>query len=167
MADTFGSYATRLRRFEHELRSNPAMGHALGKMAKEEATKAASADLGGDPKFSGWAPILTTKYRLLKDTPGIMLMPGSRKAAGPWTVADHGRNRGNAGGFSGPGINRKTGLTSFTKTGRVRRPRAFKGKRWNGVTYGFGTAGKAHAKMEKNMRKVVDRAISRAIRKVF
>ena len=121
-----------------------AYGEALDKMAKdlEQETKTrvalemahkaqsiaqgeANSDIGGS--FSGWrrgAPIeLVTQVKKIRD--GYAVIP-TRVSAGPWTVADQGRNQGNAGGFSGPGISKK-GTTSrrsrvvFVRCGRSRR----------------------------------------------
>ena len=97
----------------------------------------------------------------------LSFRPGGKSAAGPWTVAEFGRNQGNASGFSGPGLNRKTGLTSFTKAGNVRKTRAFGAKRWNGVTQGKGTASTAVNAIESKVPKIVDQGVSRAIRKTF
>ena len=131
------------------------MGHALGKMAKEEATKAASADLGGDPRFSGWAPTLDTAYDIIG--PGRILFKPKRSAAGPWRVAEDGRNAGTAG------IGPMQGPT-LTRTGRVSRARR---KRWNGQTQGKGTATDALAAIDKKVPGVVDKQIGRAVRKFF
>lgn len=71
----------------------------------------------------------------------------TKESAGPWTVAEFGRNRGNAAGFSGPGISAKTGLTLRNKDGAVRKVRKRKGRRWNGTTEGFDAWTKAAAAM--------------------
>lgn len=165
MADTFASFNVKLSKFQKSL-TDDALMHDIGKMAKREANKAASADLGGDPKFSGWKPELKTAYDIVR--PGVLsFRPAGRAAAGPWTVAERGRNQGNASGFSGPGINRRTGATSRTKSGGVRKTRAFGAKRWNGVTAGKGTASDAVAAIEAKVPKLVDQRVGRAIRKTF
>ena len=164
MVDTFASFNRRVDRFQKEL-TDDALGHALGRMAKDEATKAASADLGGDPSFSGWAPKLDTRYDIL--SPGQVLLKPTRRSAGPWTVAQSCRNQGNAGGFSGPGVNRSTGATSFTKSGRVRKVRARGAKRWNGRTQVKGTADDARAAIEKKAQRLVETQGGRAIRKAL
>jgi len=165
MADTFASFAAKIERFRKEL-TDDATSHAIGKMAKAEATKAASADLGGDPMFSGWprAP-LDTRYDIVG--PGKVLFKPTRRSAGPWTVAERGRNQGNAGGVSGPGINRQTGSTSRTKAGNVRKARSFGAKRWNGRTQGKGTASDALRVIDKQVPKIVQQSVSRAITKTF
>ena len=144
----------RVGRFQSELTDN-ALGHALGQMAKAEATAAASANLGGDPKFSGWKPTLDTRYDIVGR--GQVLLKPTRRSAGPWTVANDGRNAGDAG------IGPMQGPT-LTKTGRVSRARR---KRWNGQTKGKGTADTARAAIEKKAPRVVDVQVGRAIRKAF
>ncbi len=136
----------------------------MAKRAQEIATAQASADLGGDPKFSGWKPPLDTHIKPT-DT-GAVLLP-TRSGAGPWTVANQGRHTGNAGGFSGPGINRKTGHTARTKSGGVRKVKAGKGRRWNGVTKGFHTADHAVAKMERELPRIGERGLLRTERRYF
>jgi len=164
MADTFASFGAKVARFQKEL-TDDATSHAIGKMAKIAATKAASSDLGGDPKFSGWAPTLDTRYDIVR--PGVISFHPSKRSAGPWTVAQQGRNQGNAGGFAGPSINRKTGLTSLTKSGAVRRSRGARARRWNGTTRGKGTADTALAAIDKQVPKIVQQRIGRAISKTF
>lgn len=114
----------------------------LGQAARLDAKRAASADLGGDPAFSGWrrgAPIqLDTVTRYMGN--GAQYVGPARKAAGLWTVAERGRNAdGGVGAFQGPGVNRRTGMTMRTRTGRIRNSRA-KGRRYNGQTAGKNTA---------------------------
>ena len=154
MADTFESFNRKVVRFQKELGDDATM-HAIGKMAKDEARKAASADLGGDPKFSGWAPELTTRYDIV-GTGKLSFHPGSKRAAGPWTVAEIGRNAA-----QGPRLRSST----LTPTGRRRSARSM--RRWNGVTRGKGTATTALAAIDKQVGKIVDRRVGRAIRKVF
>jgi len=95
-----------------------------------------------------------------------MLTPTAR-SAGPWTVAEQGRNQGNAGGFFGPGINATTGLTARTKSGKVRKVRARALRRWNGTTRGRDTASDAVALMEREMPKLAEQGVKRVIRKRF
>lgn len=128
------------------------------------ATRVASADLGGDPKFSGWAPTLDTKLKDLRN--GATLLTPTRVSAGPWTVAEVGRNQGNASGFAGPGIN-SSGLTGRTKAGGVRRVRRRAAKRWNGVTQGKGTATSTHAEVERLAPQIAARGLRRVTRKHF
>jgi len=154
MADTFASMARRVDQFKKEL-TDEALGHALGKMAKAEATAAAFADLGGDAKFSGWKPTLDTRYDIVGR--GQVLLKPTRRSAGPWTVAQSGRNAGDAG------IGPVQGPT-LTRTGRVSRARR---KRWNGQTQGKGTADDARAAIDKKAPGVVQVQVGKAIRKAF
>ena len=141
---------------------------ATRKMAEKMADIAegeASRDLGGDTMFSGWTPgpnLADLRVRRSGKT-GAMLVP-SRRAAGGWTVAQFGRNKGNSGKFQGPGVNRKTGAAAFTKTGKVRR---FKSRRWNGYTQGKGTADRAFDAAEGPAERIADRAMQTAVRKHF
>ena len=131
----------------------------MARKAQSIATAEASADIGGS--FSGWrrgAPIeLVTQVKKIRD--GYAVIP-TRVSAGPWTVADQGRNQGNAGGFSGPGISKK-GTTSRTKSGGIRKVRAFKAKRWNGTTIGFHTADRALDRMDDELPKIAEREVRR------
>jgi hypothetical protein len=163
MADTFASFAAKLDRFANGLR-DPELRKVMdqaGKAAQKTAERAASADLGGDPKFSGWAPTLDTKIAHVGE--GKVVVHPTRSSAGPWTVAEQGRNQGNAGGFAGPGVNRRTGLTSRTKSGKLRKVRQA-GRRWNGRTAGKGTASKATAAMERETPRIIEDGVRRAIR---
>ena len=98
---------------------------------------------------------------------GKLTRRGFIDAAGKITVAEQGRNQGNAGGFAGPSINRRTGLTSLTKSGAVRRTRGARARRWNGVTQGKNTASDALAAIEPKVPKLVNSHVGRAIRKTF
>ena len=155
MADTFASFDAKLRRFQKEL-TDDAQSHAIGKMAKDEARNAASADLGGDPKFSGWAPELVTRYDIVG--PGRVSFKPTRRSAGPWTVAQYGRNQ-----MSGPSL--RTSSVS-AKTGRRKRA-GVRFRRWNGQTAGKGTADTALAQIEAKVPKIVGERVGRAIRKSF
>ena len=152
MADTFASFNARVVKLQKELTDDSLM-HAIGKMAKDEARKAASADLGGDPKFSGWAPELSTRYDIVR--PGVLSFHPSRRSAGPWTVAEFGRNQS-----AGPSLR----SSSLTPTGRRRKAKA---RRWNGVTAGKNTASDAIASIEPKVPKLVNSHVGRAIRKTF
>jgi hypothetical protein len=145
VADTFASFAGKVDRLQKDL-GDDKLSHALGKMAKAEATKAASADLGGDPKFSGWAPTLDTRYDIVG--PGRISFHPSRRSAGPWTVAESGRN-----GAAGPGIGSKG--------------RGGKRKRYNGRTRGKGTSDDALRAIDREAPKVADKEVAKAVRKFF
>lgn len=164
MADTFGTFAVKLDQMRNGL-TDDAVSHAMGKAAKKIAEREASADLGGDPKFSGWSARLDTRYDIVG--PGKVLFKPTPRSAGPWTVATVGRNQGNAPGFAGPGVNRSTGLTARTKSGGVRKVRARRAKRWNGVTAGKGTADRAVARIESEVPKIVERHVRSVIRRTL
>lgn len=141
-----------------------AMGVKMAEKARAKAYEVARSDLGGDIKFSGWAPELELKVKPI--TGGAVLMP-TRSSAGPWTVAELGRNRGSSGGFSGPGLNVRTGLTARTKSGGLRKVRARKAKRWNGYTDGKETASKANIRIDKAVSDIPERELKVVIRRHF
>lgn len=147
---SFKSYAAALDQLKVPPRVMREMGRKMAEEAQKIATREASSDLGGDPKFSGWAPKLDTK---VKGLPAGALISPTRSSAGPWTVAEKGRNVGETGRFLGPGINTRTGLTSRTSKGNIRR-RSAKARRWNGITRGKGTASRAVAGFEKAAKKI-------------
>jgi hypothetical protein len=130
----------------------------MGDEGQRIATREASADLGGDPKFSGWAPTLATRLRRSGET-GLMLSP-TRQSAGPWTVAEQGRNAhgGFRNLFQGPALNMRTGRTSRRRDGslNVRARRTRVARRYNGVTQGKGTATRAASAMERRAIEVAD-----------
>lgn len=157
------------------------MNRALENATEEMAEKArdvseqeAARDLGGDTKFSGWEGRDLADMRVKRGykSGGHWLFP-TRKSGGPWKVAQQGRNKGNATGrggtavFFGPGANRKTGLTSFTKAGNVRKVRAFQSKRWNGYTAGKGTADRAAGRFEREVKPIAEKRFRTALTKHF
>jgi hypothetical protein len=100
---------------------------------------------------------------MTREGPGIVFHP-TRDGAGPTTTSQFGRGRGNASGFQGPGINKRTGVTSRTKSGAVRKQRKSKGydwgqvaarKRWSGFTDGKNTADKIVAELNQQLPAVV------------
>jgi hypothetical protein len=141
----------------------------MGAKALGIARRSASADLGGDPKMSGW-PIAQLDTRIVNASePGIVLLvPASASAAGGWTVATIGRNRGHGGGFAGPGVNRRTGRTSRKKSGEVRKVRAHgAGSRWNGTTVGKNTATDAQTAMERELPQIAETEFRKVLAKHF
>ena len=160
----FGAELDKLQR-EFDRVERARITRLMGERAQAIAEQAASRDLGGDPKFSGWAPRLDTE--LVTKSDGSTLIGPTRSSAGPWTVAESGRNQGNARGFFGPGVNVRTGLTSRTKTGAVRKVRVRKGRRWNGYTTGKGTASDATARMERELPLIAEAGVRRVLVKHF
>ena len=157
MADSPESFiARRLNPFIDELEGAKlkAIADKMGVRAKALAKQAASADLGGDNVFSGWpkAP-LETRYDHL--SPGAIGFKPTRRAAGPWTVAEFGRNQAAGPRMVGPRL---------TKTGRVSKAKT---KRYNGRTQPKNTATEALALIEREMPQVVDAEVNKAIRKFF
>ncbi len=130
---------------------------AQGEAAQKIAAKQAASDLGGDRAFSGWrrgAPIpLDTQLRNLAD--GNTLMTPAKRSAGPWTVAEQGRNAAAGPRLIGPRL---------TRTGRVSKARQ---RRYNGRTQGKHTASDAVKVMEKELPKIADKAVTKVIRKRF
>ena len=162
-----GAFAREVNKMDRRIAGDSAKEITLeqAKLGQRIAQRAASADLGGDPKFSGWAPELVTEIKPTRKN-GHVLLP-TRKSAGPWTVAEQGRNKGNASGFQGPGANRRTGMTSRTKAGKVRKVRAVKARRWNGYTAGKNTASDAVSIMEATLPPVAARGLTKAMRRHF
>lgn len=146
MAETFPEFTAKLRGLSKGLENPKALMDNVGNKAILIASAAASVDLGGDPKFSGWKPRLDTTFDHIG--PGAIVFKPTRFSAGPWTVAQRGRNQGNASGFQGPGVNTRTGLTSRTKSGGVRKVQTKQARRWTGRTAGKHTATDAIAKIK-------------------
>jgi len=157
MADSPESFiARRLTPFINELEDAKlkAIADKMGVRAKSLAKQSASADLGGDNVFSGWpkAP-LETRYDHLR--PGAISFHPTRRGAGPWTVAEFGRNQAAGPRMVGPRL---------TKTGRVSKA---KQKRWNGKTAPKNTASEALELIEREMPQIVQAEVGKAIRKFF
>lgn len=155
MAESFAQFESRLKLFIRELEDDKlkAIATKAGNRAKVIATAAASADLGGDPKFSGWAPILETRYDHV--SPGAIIFHPTRKSAGPWTVAEFGRHQTAGPQMVGP---------KLTKTGKVSKAKT---KRWNGRTTGKNTASDAMSAIDKEIPKIVDKEVTAAVKKFF
>lgn len=164
---SIGAFERHVDRFLGELSVDmlKRAGRTMGRQAVRIATEEASRDLGGDPKFSGWAPML--EVRAVEVKPGVVSVRPTKRSAGPWTVANDGRHQGNAGGFAGPGVNRATGQTARTKAGAVRKTRASKRRRWNGTTKGKGTADRAVARMEPMVETVAQVELTKTLVKFF
>lgn len=152
MADTFASIGAKVERLKKDM-TDDSLSNAMGVKAKKLADQAASSDLGGDAKFSGWAPKLDTRYDIVGR--GRISFKPTRRSAGPWTVAQWGRNSA-----EGPSL----ADSSLTPTGRVSRR---KKKRYNGKTKGKDTADDALVLIDRAMPKVVDAELGRVIRRIF
>jgi hypothetical protein len=152
---SFADFGAELNRLGADLttRDKYEITDAMGRRAKQLAAQAASADLGGDPKFSGWAATLDTRTRHVDN--GATLLTPTARAAGPWTVAQFGRNQAFGPAFVGPRL---------TKTGRVSRARK---KRYNGRTKPKYTGDDARTLMEREMPKIAERGVRKAIRRRF
>ena len=147
-------------------------GATKRRITKDQADKAqaifeaaAKPELGGDLKFSGWAPTLDTQVKKGRDD-SHLLIP-TRSGAGPITVLFQGRNQGNAGGFAGPGINRRTGTTSRTKSGGLRKVRAVKARRWNGTTRGKLDPAAVQQRFEREAATIAEQGLRRTTVKHF
>jgi hypothetical protein len=142
---------------------------AQAEAAQSIANRHASRDLGSDRAFSGWTRAnrvqLDTQIRRVRGD--AHLLTPTRSSAGPWTVAEQGRNQGNASGFAGPGINTRTGITSRTKSGAIRKVRSRRARRWNGTTQGKRTATDATTEMTRELPKIADIGVRLALRKRF
>jgi hypothetical protein len=153
--ETFAQFEQRVTHFADDLQNAwaRAVAEKAGVAAKKAATAAASADLGGDPKFSGWKPELVTRFDHLH--PGLISFHPTKGSAGPWTVAEFGRHQS-----AGPHL---IGV-KLTKSGKVSKG---KGKRWNGRTAGKHTASEALAKIDRQTPDIVDREFKVVLRKFF
>jgi hypothetical protein len=156
---SFAEYAKELKGLESDL-TGPEARKIIKEMATEAdaiAERSALRDLGGDKAFSGWnrgRPIpLDTRLRPGRDISTI-LAP-TRRSAGPWTVAEFGRNSRAGPRLVGPRL---------TKTGRVSRARR---RRYNGVTQGKKTATRAVNEMDVKLPKIADKRIKAITRKRF
>lgn len=128
----------------------------MGAQAQKIADQRARADLGGDRAFGGWNrgdPIpLDTRLRGSGDA---TLLTPTRRSAGPWTVAQFGRNSTAGPRLVGPRL---------TRTGRISKARR---RRYNGRTAGKNTAGEALAEMETKLPRIADKAVLVVTRKRF
>lgn len=166
-----GDFARELGEFQRKLEREYARELAFrsAKRGQRIAREAAAGDLRGDPKFSGWKPRLATVIKQKPD--GRAFLIPTKTSAGPWTVAEKGRNQG--GGFrnlaQGPGVNLRTGRTSRRRDGSIlisgRRTRA--ARRWNGVTQGKNTASDAQRRMESDIAASASRLFKRQIERHF
>lgn len=155
--EAFERELTKLDRTIERQRRN--MGETIAEAAKPEGYRAAARDLGGDPKFSGWRPWLELQVRTKPW--GATILP-TRASAGPWTVAQFGRNT-----MAGPRtrLDRRTGNTRRLRSGRVSVVRTR--RRWNGVTAGKGTADDARQRFEKVAARVGEKEFKLVLKRHF
>lgn len=141
--DTFASFAHRVDTFVNGLSGGElkAVMTKVGVAAKADAMKAASADLGGDPAFSGWSGALDTRFDHAGS--GRISFHPTKRSAGKWTVAQEGRHAG-----AGP-------------------PGGKRSRRWNGRTQGKGTATKALAAIERETPDRIEAEVKKALKKAF
>jgi hypothetical protein len=171
VADDLGAFARKLDRLEKDLAGKSGAEARMaryGRLGKDAAIQALSSDIG-DSSMSGWRrgrPIdLKPAYEVLS-AHEVEIAPRKRQR-GPWRVLESGRNQGNASGFSGPAINRSTGLTARTKSGGIRKQRGRKASRWNGYTRGKDTWSDARRLMEKRFFRAVHEDTTKVLRKHF
>jgi hypothetical protein len=124
----------------------------VGVEAKKIAARHVDADLGGTG-FSGWAAPLDTRFDHV--APGKVSFHPTRRSAGPWTVAEYGRNQTAGPRLTGPRL---------TRTGKVSKA---KGRRWNGRTSPHNTATETTADIDRTTPKLVERAVVRAVRRYW
>lgn len=163
---SFDEFGREIASFERDMKavahgSTRAMAQAAQVIAGQEIED----DLGADRKFTNWAPTAETKVR--SSGSASVLLPANRGAAGVITTANQGRNRGDVGLFAGPGINRRTGVTSRTRAGNLRKVRTFRDKRWNGMTAPMYTADRAVDRMERELPILAQRLAGVATRRHF
>lgn len=133
-------------------------------------------DLGGDMQFSGWSSRHLDDLRIKRgrgaNSMSHWLFP-TRKSGGPIKVLDQGRNRGDVRGrggveiFIGPSIDRSSGETFRTKTGKVRMTRTRRSSKWSGYTSGKGTVDRAVSKFDKDAERIADKRFRTALSKHF
>lgn len=157
------AFEAALTRYEKDLeRKRRDMGRAVAEGVRPEAYRAAAADLGGDPKFSGWRGWLELRVRSKEY--GAAMIPASRLSAAQWTVAQFGRNT-NAGPFA-----RRTsdgGVRTYKRGARAGTVMLRSGKRWNGVTAGKGTADDARARVERAAGPIAEKEFIGVTRRHF
>jgi hypothetical protein len=169
VAETLGTFAGKVRKIESAFDGGPwlrAVARNIGEKSQGIAEREASADLGGDPQFSGWAPVLDTKFRVLDDGRTVSFSP-TRSSAGPWTVAEQGRNNSTSLSVT-PNFGAARGTSRISaKTGKAIKGRARKAKRWNGRTSGKDTATRTVAAIERMAPKEVDVEVGSLLRRTF
>lgn len=151
---------------------------AQAEKMQQIAQRTAAFDLGADLGFTGgpgrgggWrsksGDVLRLDTQLKTLSSGATLLTPTRFSAGPWTVAERGRNMGNASGFAGPGINTRTGTTSRKKDGSLRKVRKRKASKWSGYTRGKDTATRAREQAEKEVAEIALLGLRNTTRRHF
>ena len=162
MADDLRSFAVAMNEAARSL-TGPQLTDVMTKVGvalKPLGRDAASRDLGSDAKFSGWPKAALEVAFSPHRQPGGITFHRAGRSAGPWRVAEFGRNQGDASGFAGPGVNRRTGETLRTASGGVRRVRGARSRKWNGRTRGKGTWSEAERLIGSRAPAVVDREVT-------
>jgi len=150
----FGDLSKRIDLIAREMTGEAAAARLrkVGVLSKTDINDAVRADLG-DLSMSGWRRgnphEVVGRFDVV--SPGTLEMFPAGKAKGPMRVLQQGRNQGDAAGFAGPGMTRTGGVVGRTKSGAVRKTRAFKARKWNGYTQGKDTWDDAVRIMERNM----------------
>ena len=136
-------------------------------MVKVANAAAAASKLGGDRRFTkgGFGDPLAASFTVHGDGLGVTVHRDG-KSAGPWRVAESGRNQGNGGGMAGPGVS-KDGTTRRNKDGSVRKTRKRKARRWNGTTEGWGVWSAAYAAMSPPGMKMITKLHRQRVTKAF
>lgn len=157
-----------------------AITRKMAEESKRAAVASARLAVGADAKFSGWPgeprALDSLQIKPLRD--GRTGMWPTRKSGGPWKVAELGRNRGvnrfggatGRGGvalFQGPSIDRASGDTYRTKSGKVRMTRSRRRSKWSGYTPAKHTASEAVQVMERTVPPIAEREVRRVMDKRF
>lgn len=161
--NSFGGAADHFARYRKEWEGSSlnAKAKVVGEMATTMAVDVARQDLGADAAFtggkgrgSGWRPAtnwLQTKAFVRKE--GVATVQPTGRSAGPWTVAERGRNA------YAVGDKRSRGMGKRRKDG-TRKERFSTVKGTVGATRGFGTATKAQVVFQRDIPKVIERIVN-------
>lgn len=135
----------------------------------------------GDLSMSGWRrgkPIAISSHVEVEGET-IVVRPGTvdnawRRGKGPMRVLEDGRNSSGVGGFHGPGVvqrsgkNYQAGETARTASGKLRKVRTHKKRRWNGYTAGRGTWSDALVGLNRELPAAAAEALFKdSVRKLF
>ena len=135
---------------------------------KGDIDVAVKGDLG-DSSMSGWRRGKEIEVMgAFKVEGSVVSMVPNNAGKGPMRVLQQGRNQGNAGGFAGPGMNNRTGVTTRNADGSIKKQRGRKAKRWNGRTDGKDTwtdataimADKVPARYAKEVHKAIGKHLT-------